>query len=110
MTRLKLWGALFFLSALANACAAPPTNLTPAPVVGAPTVILATVVPIPTLLPTVTLVPPPTAVPTLTVTPTARPTPRPSPSPQARFSAPRALIPQAPANYREGTDIEFKYG
>lgn len=83
---------------------APPPNNTP------PTVILVTVVPIPTLLPTVTVVLP--TEPILTGTPEPSATRRAAVATRAAnvFAAPVLLEPKPPTLFKNGNDIEFKYG
>lgn len=102
---------LVFALLCITACSAPPTPTLPDIV--APTSEIATVVPFPTLLPTVTVavIPVEPTAPAVTVTTVPTNTPRAAnnPSSAQRFPAPTLLAPHAPANFRDGNDIPFRY-
>lgn len=104
---MKRW--LIFLAMLSvTACASTPT---PPPLPTSPPITLfATVVPIPTLLPTVT-VPIPTQPPaTATPEPTATRRTTTNVQPPTRLAAPVPLAPKPPTLFKDGNDIEFRYG
>lgn len=94
---------------MVTACTSRPTP--PLPINIPPTSSFATVVPIPTLLPTTTASPDQNAtVPTLSPTITLQPARSAStPKPPPKYPAPIQLGPVAPASFKDGNDIEFRY-
>lgn len=94
-----------------TACSAEPTPRLPDFV--PPTSFVATVVPFPTLLPTTTRGADPgtpTVVPTVTPQPSLTRAVRSTASQASRYPAPTPIEPKAPALFKDGNDIKFKYG
>lgn len=106
---LNRWLILALLVGV-TACSGEPTPRLPDFV--PPTSIIATVVPIPTLLPTTTPgaeLGAPTVQPTPTSSPTSSRAVRSTPNQATRYPAPGQIEPKAPALFKDGNDIKFKY-